>query len=711
MLALLIMAFDRTAHAGTSIVTVKNRRGDVITQKSGAVIESADTVFFYLNQDSLSDTEVFAQTISFDGGENFGALTEVEDGMTAVTPEEGSICVVRFYVCDVSEEGSGKGDASRAKNPAGGEQIYTVTYAPEKEDSILASFAGNFVKQKDGVEYYSKNAPMLNLYPSQSRAVYVTVDDGKERREYTVKEKMLSLKFAEGTYHLDVFALAGEKRVHAKGFPRTICYDAKAPSLPAFTIHIPTDGRYDAEEKKYYASGSLTVSVKCTDQGSGVEKIFMKLPKGEEKETDSIQVMAPFSGTVYAKCVDAAGNESPWVQCAEKLIVESKAPEITAHMEQEEEKMHLYGKITDETGILEAKITCRGETLYSYAYTEGDRPAKEKEFSLYRVKEHISYEEQEIVIKAADLAGNRSEKRIRTGKKDTTPPLISIEGCSAYDVTREDVYLRFQVTDDHLKPSGISGEAVRSDSEGRILETEKLTFPETVFTKEGDYAITVTAEDSYGNTAKRSWNFTIDKSAPIISGIQEYDGKTLSEFLLKQDMASFFSDFSGVTYRAYLNGRDYDENQPVDEPGTYVFRVMAEDEAGNAGTAQVKFSIEPPSALPVSYEKKKTEINRTVAGKEQKSIIISTNKTADNTQEDEKTEKEAQTGKTEKTVKTGIVAGVLLLLFTGIFLLRSLTRNKNKGMINAMVQRFGFSERFGCENGISEEDKSDTDWG
>ncbi len=566
-------------------MVVKNRRGDLLLHKNKTVVECNDTVFFHLNASGLMENEMYVSMISFDGGDTYGAITEVEDFLFAVTPQKENDIVVRFYIYRV--------DSEEICNPSDGEQLYTIRYASSKADSILVELAQTPVKTADGVEYFSGSNPVLKIHPSDAGTIYASVDDGKEVKEYAIADNMLSMKLQEGVYKLDVYTWSEGVRIHAQGFPKVICYDTKAPTDPSFTIRVPKDGGYYPELGKYqyYASGSLIVSAESMDRGSGVEKMYMRIGDGEVKETDSVQIMAPFMGTVYARSVDRAGNASPWVQCAENVRVESRAPEITFDAKQQDGRFSLSGIVRDDSGLRGITITCDDVPLLSYQFEKGGELLKEKEFSFSRLVSSITNKEQIIEIKAADLAGNEAVKQVRTGKSDRMPPVISIEGCGDYDVKKEDVCLRFAVADENLDMSSVEGWAVRLDEDGAAKETIRLTFPETVFTKEGNYDITVRAEDVYGNRAERKWNFMIDKTAPDIQGVKEHDGKVMRSFPPAQNSGIIVSDWSGITYRVYLNGKDYDGRSPVTESGNYVLLVSAEDGAGNTSMQQAQFRI------------------------------------------------------------------------------------------------------------------------
>lgn len=588
---LTVLCTDMKVQAGEGFVAVRNRRGDLLCQKSGGTVTGDDMVCFFINGRMLMENEICAVAVSFDGGDNFGAPAEVEDNLFSLMPQQGSDIVVRFYVCSETDDEMSEREI---KNPPGGEQIYTVRYASDQKSTILADFTGNFVKQAGAVSYYAGSAPQLKVYPSQAKTVYVTVDDGKDTKEFTVTDRTLVMKLSQGQYAVDVFSTGSGQRIHADGFPKTICYDASAPALPSFTVLLPTDGAYYPEGKKYqyYAAGSLNVRVSGTDQVSGVEHIYMKIGDGEPQETDFVQLMAPFTGAVYAKLVDKAGNATQWVRCAEQFVVESSAPRIEVSAQIRDQKVSVSGCVKDTSGIREVEVLCGEDRLFSYTADDSGEIKKEKEFSISKEVEKISYQEQNIRVRALDIAGNRGERKIAARRTDKTPPAISLEGCENFDVTSSDVRLRIQVSDDNLLEESIFAEAVVSGVDRKEPETIRLSFPETVLTKEGNYEITAGAEDTFGNKAVRKINFTIDKSAPQMDAIQEYDGRILREFTFSKEEGAFIRDLTGVSFRLYLNGRDFDGSRTVTEPGNYVLQAAAEDEAGNVTIQRAEFTIE-----------------------------------------------------------------------------------------------------------------------
>ena len=130
---------------------------------------------------------------------------------------------------------------------------------------------------------------------------------------------------------------------------------------------------------------------------------------------------------------------------------------------------------------------------------------------------------------------------------------------------------------------------VDDNGEKDIKELGQIT--DLNLTKDGEYEIVVKAKDMYGNENIAEKRLIIDKSAPMITGLEEYDGRYLKELSLKEKIGEMIYDKHLFKLRTYLNGQEYDFNNAIKSSGHYVLSVMAMDEAGNRAYKQAEFVI------------------------------------------------------------------------------------------------------------------------
>ncbi|WP_066248534.1 Ig-like domain-containing protein [Neobacillus drentensis] len=120
-----------------------------------------------------------------------------------------------------------------------------------------------------------------------------------------------------------------------------------------------------------------------------------------------------------------------------------------------------------------------------------------------------------------------------------------------------------------------------SFNEGTATLNNEAFANETVVSAEGIYTLVVT--DEAGN--KTTVTFTIDKTAPVVSGVK--DG------IYNQDVTITFDDG-----KATLNGNDFISGTTVSADGAYTF--VASDEAGNKTT--VTFTIDKTAPVVTGVE-------------------------------------------------------------------------------------------------------------
>ena len=182
---------------------------------------------------------------------------------------------------------------------------------------------------------------------------------------------------------------------------------------------------------------------------------------------------------------------------------------------------------------------------------------------------------------------------------DREAPVITLNGVNNYDVTDQTVEFRAEVKDDFYSSKKVSATGTRTDIDGKV---HKITFsgynqsgnPTTIgesFSEDGIYDIEVTSTDVAGNSHTASVHFIIDKTAPVIGDLSDYDGTILREFKWNIDLDELVSDLTVCDIHMYLNGSEYDGISDIKD-GSYVLLITAEDELGHYVEKSVEFVLD-----------------------------------------------------------------------------------------------------------------------
>ena len=239
----------------------------------------------------------------------------------------------------------------------------------------------------------------------------------------------------------------------------------------------------------------------------------------------------------------------------------------------------------------------------------------------YELGDQLKDDTYNLTIQVADACGNYSIKQKVNFFIDKEAPVINVRDVAK--INNSDVNFVADLSD-NLKGSTYNVRIVRKDFAGNIVqeedkkgtwENENSSYAET-FSAEGDYTITVTADDKAGNEAKsETRTFRIDKTAPVISISGMNDKQTTGvtatisideAFSLnyEEDNALGSSDFNvtitkktdgtAATNVATFGTSLFSEGNPhtvsynCSEDGEYTITAVATDLAGNKAAEQTK---------------------------------------------------------------------------------------------------------------------------
>ena len=194
---------------------------------------------------------------------------------------------------------------------------------------------------------------------------------------------------------------------------------------------------------------------------------------------------------------------------------------------------------------------------------------------------------------------------------DREAPVVTLTGVNNYDVTDKTVEFKAEVNDDFYSSKTVSIEGTRTDMNGKKNTLSFSSFnqhgnPTVInesYADDGIYDITVTATDAAGNKHSSTVHFTIDKTAPVITGLDDLDGRILTAVDLDFDLDEMVSDLTVCEIHMYLNGSEYDGVSDI-EDGSYTLLVTAEDELGHYSEKSVSFVLDtkPPVFIVTGVE-------------------------------------------------------------------------------------------------------------
>ena len=175
-----------------------------------------------------------------------------------------------------------------------------------------------------------------------------------------------------------------------------------------------------------------------------------------------------------------------------------------------------------------------------------------------------------ITLKAVDLVGHETVKQIKV-TVDKSVPTINIEGVENNKTYNENIIPKLSVNPEEATLTA-------------TLNGKDYNFDE--ISEEGDYELVIRAVGTNGLENTLVINFTIDKTAPIITVNGIADGK-----IYNTDVIPNVTVEEGAKILITLNGEEYNKAAIVDE-GKYELIIKAIDDAGNETKVVYNFEID-----------------------------------------------------------------------------------------------------------------------
>lgn len=178
-----------------------------------------------------------------------------------------------------------------------------------------------------------------------------------------------------------------------------------------------------------------------------------------------------------------------------------------------------------------------------------------------------------LVYTAQDLAGNKTQQTVNF-VVDKTAPVVTVTGAQDGNYYNTDVTLSVSVND------------ANKGSVTQVLDGN--AYDGKAVSSAGNHTFTVTALDLAGNKTVKTVNFTIDKTAPVVTITGINDGATYTSAV--NPVINVDDKDAAVT--SLLDGTVY-SGKSVAGAGRHSLEVTAVDKAGNKTVKTVVFTIKP----------------------------------------------------------------------------------------------------------------------
>lgn len=568
-----------------------------------------------------------------------GETVSLSNGKTMKTDSDGEFIfygVSKSTTPDilVSTEATGKHTSRSDKMQDFSGTLY-VKERPEIKASdfkIEGAYNGYVAEPKEDTVYKisgtGSNKVALERDGEGKDSVEVTLKkDGTASSFYVIKEGISSDKIENG-----------------------IKVDTTAPDLK----NIETEAVNEVKIKKHgiYSKkkADLLITVTVTDAESGLDKLQLvgknadrtvyyetaKVTKDGAKTKASFVIESKedlLKQVLYLTGVDKVGNKSKDIlirgsENASEITMEVIPPAID-DIRVTKGKINKNGwykepltfEVTTkdlESGLSDVDVTTNNAfSLYSKNYEDKVVEAKTATFELSKEtieKEKNASGKYKILAKAVDNSGNITAKSIDV-KVDLNAPVLSMSGVKKGAYLKKAPTLKLNEQEEYYKANGNYFTAiVTKDGKKHYSKTfskvNNGTIPASVFSKDGNYKVTVSGEDAAGNKANIvKTNFVKDSTAPVI----QLDGPNKNKYYNKAQTSrisikernyktntvhisvtrTLGKKTSKVTFPWRNTGVSSHASKKFSATGTYRISVYAVDKAGNRSkTKTARFTVD-----------------------------------------------------------------------------------------------------------------------
>ena len=495
--------------------------------------------------------------------------------------------------------------------------------------------AGNSSVKKSARIIYNKNEPVISLDIENAVEKWTNRDVNinlkvntrecgiKKLSIYVVGEKVMEEKpdklmpYYEGVIKMDKTAkkhtgYSIEVRVtdNCGNESRKKCRLYIDKEDPKLTISGAYDNSYHKEDVLLnigisdvsYTETKVVYYVKRSIKNVVYDDVYELPTPKDYSDSYELRFIKEGAYEVYAKAIDGAGNES--VTGEIHFVIDKTLPEIA-----------FYGVKNDAVAnkVVKLGVLCEDDFYESVdthidikrkidgkTYTE-EPQVFEHSKRLERRNIIISDDgEYEVTFSAKDKAGNESDVEVIHFIVDTTAPDIKVSGFKQYRLYDGKVSVKIGIDEEFYRDSKVVLRAVKTDMDDNERKLDipqvslynKYSVQNLNFNEDGMYHLSVLAKDAAGNKTVKTYQFLIDSKAPIISGVENYDGKYYKTLSPQKEAPLCVSDLTLKDYQLLLNGIEYDGVSEIEKEGKYVLNAKATDELGHMAERSAEFIID-----------------------------------------------------------------------------------------------------------------------
>ena len=186
--------------------------------------------------------------------------------------------------------------------------------------------------------------------------------------------------------------------------------------------------------------------------------------------------------------------------------------------------------------------------------------------------------EQQLRVCVYDASGNESKgTSLTVVAVDDVSPVVEISG------VQEGHYYNHAVTPEIT--------IIENNPSGSSILLNGVPYEPSLLEDDGEYVLTVVANDRAGNEDSRTVAFIIDRTPPTISFTQPLDGDFYAEDVVPEvAINDAYLDPGQTVY--LLNGQPYQVGAPVTDEGNYLLSLKVKDLAGNISEETIRFAID-----------------------------------------------------------------------------------------------------------------------
>lgn len=423
---------------------------------------------------------------------------------------------------------------------------------------------------------------------------------------------------SNGTYAFsaEVTDKAGNKAT--KDISAKIDLDApqiSAKGLESGTFYQKSPHLTVTEDEEFHSEEGNRIEISVERDGKSLDTLVFRGTNTAEAGSEVFGEDGAYKVAVIA--TDAAGNESGVLSY--EFTKDGTDPELTLENTGSPNEYGWYNKLPEliseakdpTSGLSLHRISQNGKIIYSKKLSG---VASHKATDKPDLTEPSKNGKYTFVAEAQDAAGNKIQEKLVL-KIDLEAPVLSQDSIEKGKHYRKVPKITIDEKERYGSAEGASisytvyrnGKTISSKT---LKGGNGLTLPSKLFSKNGDYKVSVQAKDAAGNASKiLRFNFTKDSKAPDveITGVkngQFYNRSQTVKITVKErnyetDKVSVSASRelggsrNGINIPWKNTGKTSETSRTFSETGTYTVTASAVDKAGNSsGKKTVTFTID-----------------------------------------------------------------------------------------------------------------------